>query len=308
MATTSQISNIVIEPVELSWGNQHLVCFDTVSGAAISANYFSVSNLTTDYYVWYNTGASVDPAPAGKTELAEVAVLVGDTAILIATKTVAAINALANPLNLFHAVAVSGQGKFKLELKGLGAVNSVWSNGTSTFVVTIIKTGSKLDIGYIDGNVELALAQQLFDVTAHQAGTEVLGKLVTGTELGPLSVTMKETVAAKLKELMEVAGVSFTPSGGTEVTAIGALAGSKQFENVFPYSRTLVMHPTKNLATNLSNDFAFWVAYPNLNNLIISGEEDRKLEVEFSFFLDEERANEASKMVFGDWQQNYLKA
>jgi hypothetical protein len=119
---------------------------------------------------------------------------------------------------------------------------------------------------------------------------------------------MKETVAAKLKELMEVAGVAYTPSGGTEVTAIGALAGSKQFSNVFPYCRSLVMHPTKNAAANLDNDFMFWVAYPNLSNLVISGEEDRKLEVEFSFFLDEQIVNEASKMVYGDWSQNYLKA
>lgn len=306
MATTSQVSNIVIEPVDLAWGNQHQVCFDTVSGASISADYFSVSSLTTDYYVWYNTGASVDPAPSGKTELVEVAVLSGDTAAQIAQKTVAAINALVGAD--FHAIQKTGLGKFILELKQLGVVNSAWAAGTSTFTLTVLKTGSKLDIGYIDGNVELALSQQLFDIVSHQAGTEVLGKLVTGTELGPLTITMKETVAAKLKSLLEVAGAEYTPAGGDEVTAIGALAGSKQFSNVFPYCRSLVMHPTKNLSTNLANDFMFWVAYPNLSNLVISGEEDRKLEVEFSFFLDESKVNEASKMVYGDWSQNFLKA
>jgi hypothetical protein len=306
MATTSQVSNIVIEPVDLAWGNQHLVCFDTVAGTGLGGDHFLVSSNTVGYYVWYNTGASSDPAPSGKTELAEVAILVGDTAIQIATKTAAAINALVGAD--FHAVAVSGEGKIKIELKALGVVESAWTAGTTGFTATILKTGSKLDIGYIDGNVELTLGQQLFDIISHQAGTEVLGKLVTGTELGPLTITMKETVAAKLKELMEVAGVAYTPSGGTEVTAIGALAGSKQFSNVFPYCRSLVMHPTKNAAANLDNDFMFWVAYPNLSNLVISGEEDRKLEVEFSFFLDEQKVNEASKMVYGDWSQNYLKA
>lgn len=305
MSTTSQVSNIVIEPVDLAWGNQHLVCFDTVAGSGLGGDHFLVSDLTTDYYVWYNTGASSDPAPGGKTELVEIAILTGDTAIQIATKTAAAINAIVSPK--FHAKAVSGEGKVLIELKGLGAVNLAWGAGTTGFTATVLKTGSKLDIGYIDGNVELTLGQQLFDIVSHQAGTEVLGKLVTGTELGPLTITMKETVAAKLKELMEVAGVEYTPSGGDPVTAIGALAGSKQFSNVFQYCRSLVMHPTKNLATNLDNDFCFWVAYPNLNNLVISGSEDRKLEVEFSFFLDEQRVNEASKMVYGDWQQNFLK-
>lgn len=308
MATTSQVSNIVIEPVDLAWGNQHMVCFDTVSGAGISGDYFSISDLTTDYYVWYNTGSSTDPAPSGKTSLvpAGVSVLAGDTAIQIATKTATALNGLGSPK--FNAVAKSGLGKLVIELKVLGVVNSAWAAGTSTFVPTILKAGTKLDIGYVDGNVELTLGQQLFDIVSHQAGTEVLGKLVTGTELGPLTITMKETVAAKLKELLEVAGVSYTPGSGTEVTAIGALAGSKQFSNVFPYCRSLVMHPTKNAASNLANDFMFWVAYPNLSNLVISGEEDRKLEVEFSFFLDEQKVNEASKMVYGDWSQNFLKA
>lgn len=305
MSVTSSVSNVVIEPVDLAFGNQHLVCFDTVVGTSLGGKYFAVSDLTTDYYVWYNTGASIDPAPAGKTELVEVAILAGDSAAVVAQKTAAAINGVVSPT--VHAQNLASQGKLLVEVKGLGAPLSAAAAGDSTFTVTVLREGSSLPLGLIDGNVELTVSGQFFDITAHQTGTELLGRLITGTEVGPLTVTLKETTAAKLKEFLEVLGQEYTPAGGTAVSAVGALDGSKQFQNVFSSSKMLVMHPTKNAAANLDGDFAFWLAYPNINNLSISGEEDRKIEVEFSFFLDERRVNEAKKLVYGDWQQNFLK-
>jgi hypothetical protein len=305
MSVTTQVSNVVIEPVDAVFGNQHLVCFDTVAGTGLGGDYFAVSSQTEDYYVWYNTGASSDPAPAGKTELAEVAILVGDSAADVAQKTAAAINALVGAD--FHAKQVGSDAKLLVELKGMGAPNLAWAAGTSGFTATVLREGSELALGYLDGNVEFGLAENLFDIVAHQTGSEIIGKLRTGSELGPITLTLKETVAAKLKEFLRVPGQDYTPSGGTEVTGLGALSGSKQFSNAFSDTKMLVLHPTKNLASNLDNDFCFWAAYPNISNLMISGEEDRKIELEVSIFLDENRVNEVSKLVYGDWQQNFLK-
>lgn len=305
MSVTTQVSNVVVEPVDAVLGNQHLVCFDTVAGTGLGGDHFLVSSKTVDYYVWFNTGASVDPAPVGKTELAEVAILVGDSAAQIAVKTAAAINAVVTPP--MHAKAVTDQGKLLVEVKGLGAPLSAAGAGTSGFTVTVLKAGSELPLGYLDGNVEFGLAETLFDIVAHQTGSEVIGKIRTGSELGPITLTLKETVAAKLKELLEIPGTAYTPGSGTEVSGLGALSGSKQFSNAFSDTKMLVLHPTKNLATNLANDFCFWAAYPNISNLVISGEEDRKVELEVSIFLDENRVNEVSKLVYGDWQQNFLK-
>jgi hypothetical protein len=305
MAVTTQVSNVVVEPVDAVIGNQHLVCFDTVAGTGLGGDHFLVSSQDTDYYVWYNTGADVDPAPAGRTELAEVAVLTTDTAAQVAQKTVAAINALTGAK--FHAKQVGTGAQFLMELKGLGAPQAAWAVGTTTFVATILKAGSVLPLGYLDGNVEFGLAETLFDIVSHQTGSEVIGKIRTGSELGPISLTLKETVAAKLKELLEIPGQAVTPAGGTEVSGLGALSGSKQFTNAFSDTKMLVLHPTKNAADNLDNDFCFWAAYPNISNLVISGEEDRKVELEVSIFLDENRVNGVSKLVYGDWQQNFLK-
>ena len=312
MATSSQVSNIEIVSVDAFFGNQHLVCFDTLAGTGLSADYFLVSSLTTDFYVWYNTGASVDPAVAGKTGI-EVAILSADTAVQVATKTAAAIN-LTSATNKIHAKAKTDEAKVLVEVKGQGAPLSVAAAGTSLFTVTIVRQGSKLALGYLDGDVELTLSEDIFSIQSHQTGTQTIGGLRTGTTVGPISLTLKETVAAKLKTLLEAGpAVEYTAGVGDVVTGIGSLAGSKQFSNTFSDAGMLVLHPTKNAATVYGEDFAFWLAYPKINALTFSGEADRKLTVDFEIYLDELRLNEVNQMVVGlneggSWQSNLLKA
>ncbi len=56
---------------------------------------FSIANNATNYYAWYNIDAGGgDPAPVGKTAV-PIAILAGDTAAQVATKTALALDALA---------------------------------------------------------------------------------------------------------------------------------------------------------------------------------------------------------------------
>jgi len=306
MATTASVSNIVIEPVDLRWGNQHLVCFDTVEASGLAGDYAEVSSQTVDYYVWFDDGVAADPAVAGKTGIA-VTIVGTETAVAVAGLIATAINAGSATTGL-HAKAITDEAKVLIEVKDLGAPKSAFAAGTSGFTATVLKEGSELALGYLDSNVEFALGNTKFDVTSHQTGTEVIAALITGSEVGPITVTMKETVAAKLKEIMTTVGQTYTPAGGTEVFGVGALAGSKQFSNAIADSKMLIMHPTKLPVDDYSQDYCFWSAWPNLNNLVISGEEDRKAEVEFSIYLDETRVNEVKKaVILSDWTQNFLK-
>ena len=67
-------------------GTQQIVDVTTTAGTLLDGKYFNISSTNTDYYVWYNTGASVDPAISGRTGI-EVAILVGDTATQVAIAT-----------------------------------------------------------------------------------------------------------------------------------------------------------------------------------------------------------------------------
>lgn len=309
MSTLNAVSNIVIEPVDISWGSQHRVCFTTIADVAgfLGGKYIKFSTPSAKGYIWMNTGASTDPAPSGYTEFAEVAIVSGDSATAVATKIAAALNA-ADVANKTH--AKSSGANLIIEAKEMGAPLEAANVATSTFTVVVQRTGSLLNMGYTDGNVEIGTELGLFDVTAHQTGTELLGQLVTGSTVGPISLVLKETVAARIKEFLEVYGEDYTPSLGTsptEVSGWGALDGSKQFSNIANISRKLVLHPTKNDATDLSGDLSFWNTFPNLTQIMISGEENRSLTVDFSVFLDESRVNEVSKFVYGDHTQNFLK-
>lgn len=309
MSTQNSVANIVIEPVDISWGSQHRVLFTAIADVAgfLGGKYIKFSTPLYKGYIWFNTGSSTDPAPAGYTEIAEVAITSGDSASVVAGKIATAVNLvdIATRVN-----AKASGASFTLECKDMGAPLEAALVATSTFTVALSRLGSLLNMGYTDGNTEIGTKLGLFNVTAHQTGTELLGQLVTGSEVGPVSVVLKETVAARLKEFIEVYGEGYTPVDGvtpSEVSGWGALAGSKQFSNIANLGRKLVLHPTKNDASDLSGDLTFWNTFPNLTKILISGEQNRALTVDFSVYLDESRVNEVSKFVYGDHTQNFLK-
>jgi len=305
MSLNSSVSNIVIEPVDATFGSQHLVCFDTVAGSTLAGEHCLVSSLTTDYNIWFDDGVASDPAVAGRSPI-EVTITGSETAVAIAGLIATAINAGSFGL---HAKAVANEAKVLIEVKGLGEPKTAAAVGTSTFTVEIVYQGSVLEMGFIEGDVSVGIEPQTFDIQAHQTGGELLGQLLQSVTVGPITLTLKETQAEKLQEFLKVPGQEVTPPGvgATEVIGIGALAGSKQFSNTFDSAKMLLLHPTKKDETDRTTDFLMWKAYPKINSLNFSGEEDRRLEVEFQVYLDQNRLNGVSKLVFGDWQQNFLK-
>jgi hypothetical protein len=308
MSTSNQIANVVIEPVDAVYGAQHLVCFTTIADTAgsLGGDHFRFSTPGGKFYVWYSHNSGVDPAPAGYTEVEVSTVVNNDTATAVATKTATAINAVA-ATNLFHAKSTGAN--LLLEAKLIGAPVEAASVNTSGFTLLVVKAGFELALGYFEpGEVSVGMSEELFDVKAHQTGSQMLGQLRTGVTAGPVTLNLIEATTAKLKTLLEKGiGVAYTPAAGTAVTAVGALAGSKQFTNVTADGGKLVLHPTKNASTNYADDLCFWLAYPKLNSLIYDGESQKKIEVEFNVFLNEYKVNEGSIFVLGDHTQNFLK-
>lgn len=133
----------------------------TTNGAALSGTYFLINSANNDtlYYVWFNTGASVDPAVSGRTGI-EVTIDAGDADTVVATK-------LANALARYPAV---------FETSVLGAVVTVTnydpgytdsaSAGTSGFTIPspiVSGTGERV-------TQEVALVQTVADVAGNLAG------------------------------------------------------------------------------------------------------------------------------------------
>jgi len=114
---------------------------------------------------------------------------------------------------------------------------------------------------------------------------------------------MKEITALRIKTILEAGGSTITPAGGTAVTGWGS---DKDFTGIFADSRKLIIHPKRLVATDLSEDLAFWRAYPNLDSLNFSGEAEQLLTVTFSLLPDCFIREEVRHFVRGDHTQDFL--
>jgi hypothetical protein len=79
------------------------------------------------------------------------------------------------------------------------------------------------EFGFTDGDIEIAPEESGVDITAHQEGTNVLDMIRTGKNV-QVTLTMKETTAAKLQEILLAGGETATPVA--EVTSIGCIPDS----------------------------------------------------------------------------------
>lgn len=88
------------------------------------------------------------------------------------------------------------------------------------------------DLGFIDGDIEVSLEEQLYDVTAHQHGTNVLDAIRTG-KVQSVTMNLKESSVSQLASLIGMGGTSAS-TAAAEVTEISiasvASIGGKYFD------------------------------------------------------------------------------
>lgn len=306
----NSVQNIKIEPADLFWEVQQLDRITAVADSAGSLNdtYFLVSvptdaDVADDYYVWYNVNsAGTDPALAGKTGI-EVALATGATAIQVASATATAIDAV-SAFNSSVDYSLSSRFMVQAKYAGTTGVASADSGTATGFTFTAVRSGDKFPVGFIDGSIEIGLSEDLVDVTAQQTGSNIIERIRSGRNIDAISIPMKETSAAKIKEIVEAGGSTFTPSGGTELSGWG---NAQDFDNVSSDSRKLVFHPVRKLSTDRSTDWCFWRAYPVIDALNFSGEDTQLLTVSFSILPDEEIRQDGRLFVYGDHTQNVLR-
>ncbi len=79
-------------------------------------------------------------------------------------------------------------------------------------------TWNDIDLGYLDGNIEITAEEQGVDVTAHQEGTDVIDMIRTGQSV-EVKVTLKETSTSQIKAMLAGAGGT-TSAGVAEVSTV----------------------------------------------------------------------------------------
>jgi hypothetical protein len=295
--------NIQINPAVLQWGQQEMSKLTLKSVTAIAGKYFLVAKPSTEYYVWFDDGVALDPAPAGKTAI-EVTLPVSPT---VANVMAALVTALGTAGFNVKSYSENGSTYCYIQAKEMGSALDI-ALGTMTSLlaeVSVARKGFLLDVGLTE-DFEVAFQTSLLDVTASQLGTTIVERLRNGMNIESIAINMKESVAAKIKAIMQPHYPEYTPSG-VGATAVQGIGNSKDFLNVSADSGKLVMHPIKLAEGNLAEDFCFWRACPLLNSLNFSGESEQMMSVEFSILPDSLLAKEVAHGVYGDHTQNFLK-
>lgn len=292
-------NKIQIVPSNVSWEIEEAWCVDTVADVSSSLNStwfkFGKANQTTySHYVWIDVGnTGVDPAVAGLTGV-EVNISANATAAAVATAIQTAVDALSD----FEAVVTDNHITIYNAAAG---VASGFLDGTAAtgFTFTQAASGGQLDLGLLDGDIELSLEEQLLEVTAHQTGTNLIAELRQGFSC-EIALTLKEADLEKYKEIFGAAGGTDTVSGGTEVFGWGV---NKQGSNTVVQARRLILHPVANADSDYSEDFCAWKAYPMPESIVYSGENPKVLAITFKCYLDSDKPEAIQLFCMKDWTQ-----
>lgn len=295
-------TNIRIEPVDVTWEIEEQWDIKARADVAgdLGAKWFKLAatgSTIATHYVWYDTGASVDPAPVGLTGI-EVTISANDTAIEIAAATATAIDAVAafkaevdaDDTEMFVVTNV-GTGK------SFGAADGTAATG---FEFTLCQEGGYLNLGLLDGDVEVAFEETLFELTAHQTGVAKIADLRQGNS-ATISLTMKETAKSSLRDLfIATSGGTYTPASGTELFGWGT---NRQGSSTIIQARRLILHPVRLPADDHSDDFCFMKSYPAVDTLTFSGENPSTLSATFNCYLDNQQTEALRLFSVGDWTQ-----
>lgn len=302
---SGNVNNQRIEAVKATFGedvmqSETITCIADVA-ASLNSQYFVFYEPSgTKRYCWYNVGGTgVDPALSGATG-SSVAISSGATAAAVASATQAVLDIISG-----FDCSVSGEVLTLVRtVKGYCKPSHDGAADTG-FSFSVNYYGDEaIDLGCIDGDIEVSHEENYIDLTCHSSGTQVLGNISTGSTVS-ITLSLKETTIAQLRRIIgtgegDIALPEGTGAGATEVFGWGT---SRQFKGTYSRARKLVLHPAYLPAADKSRDLTAWKAFPKVGSITFSGENVFMIPVEFSVYPDY-TINGAVRMVsYGDSSQ-----
>ena len=303
--SASAKTDIKLEAVNVFWGKEEcrsVTLVDDVAGS-LTDEYFDLnakeSDMATEkkfYVLMSGTTPAVDPAPAGKTKI-EVTYVDGDSANDIALLMQTALEA-----HEFEC-SVSG-GVITIENKYIGSVTAEVNSNAPSFTFTALVSGIGGDLGATaQGGATLNMEATSVDLVSDQTGSIVLGSISTGSTAS-VDLSLIEMTKARWELIVgQVAGDTFTPSGGTRLVGYGE---SKLYQNLFDLGGKLILNPVRLGTADKSEDVVFWRSAPLPSSIAYSGQDIQGMEVSFTAYNDKSKPEEISLFAQGDWSQDLV--
>lgn len=294
------ISNVKIQPMYVYLGAdlEQVQTISCIPGTTLGGKYFLFHDSAgAKHYAWFNTGASVDPAPAGGWTENEVTILVGDSATQIATKLAAVLTAVtgfdATSAGAIVTLTATATGYAQPARDAIGAA-------ATGFAFKVTQIGSvERSAGCIQGDIELSgFEQDKVEITCHASGTTVKSELVSGYQKPTLGFTLQETDKDSIKKVMLDYGMySLTPVGADAVEVFGYGPNNVGGSNPTIPVR---LHPVALDASDKSEDWNVWKGELSLDTFTFSGESVSTIPVSLNIFPDESKPKSIQFFMIGD--------
>ena len=298
-------TNIKMAAVNMYWGLEECRTVTAVADVADSLNnkWFELNAVGTDYetvtlyYVWFNTGAGVDPAISGRTGI-EVAINTGDNANSVAL----AMSTVINALPLFKTILSNDSVEINNVYLGVSGEEADTGVTGFTFTSNVVGAG-----GYLGKSAEGGTTVNLEPITQEITSDQTAGIVIEEFMRGQ-NVTAEVNLIELTKERWETVlggsiGATHTPSGGTSLVGLGT---SKLYQGLSQFAGKLIMHPIANDFADKSEDLVIFKAAPIPSSVNFSGTDVQAMAVNFKSYIDTNINSKINQIAYGDYTQDLV--
>jgi len=295
MACVTKTTEIVLEASSATFGKEQRECVTPILGLT-GGESFHISNVDTDFYVWFTVNAvGVDPAPAGKTAI-EVDLPTGYTV----AQAIALIKTEVETAKAFYGRLCPDNTCVVLESYRIGASLSVLADVDTGFTFEEVTTGLTEALGKTKEGITVNFEATTFDVKSNQTGELLLDQIIQGTSAN-MEMSLLEVSKSKLETILaEGYGDKYTPAAGTTLVGFGT---TKNFKSSFESAGRVVLHPLRLDASDRTEDVTFWKTLPMPSSINYDGSDTKALSITFNALVDENRPSEISVFAVGDSAQ-----
>jgi hypothetical protein len=292
------VQNIQVRPMKVTIGKdiaqvEAITCQADVAGSLGGKYFLFRDSAGAKRYCWFDTGSSVDPAPAGGWVGSSVVITSGDSATAVATAATAVLTAVSG----FNATSSGAVITLTHTAFGFAEPAYDFNTGFAFKVVTLGQTAA--DAGCLQGSIEISgFEQTKIEITCHDTGTTVRDERISGYGKPVLSFTLQETNKANIEKILRMYGnYAFTPIGADKESVFGYGPAQVGGSNPKVY---INMHPVALQASDKSEDFNFWSCEISLETFTFSGEEVSTVPATFNIYPDESKPKSIQFFMVGD--------
>jgi hypothetical protein len=250
------------------------------------------------HYAWFNTGASVDPAPAGGWVGHAVVITSGDTASEVAT----ALSAVLTAVTGFDSTAVGDTVTLTSTVIGWCMpprdADLTASKTNFSFAVTVLGQAEE-SAGCVQGDIEISNFEvSKLEVKCHATGSTIQQEIPIGLGKPEVSFTLQDTDKSKIERIFNMMGFSSS-------LAVGADKG-----NGFGFGTGIIgastplikvkFHAVEADASDKSGDWHMWKTNITVDSFTFASEDVATIPVTFSCYPDATKKKEYDVIFIGN--------